>query len=76
MKSEKPIRKKRQLSSAGGSQAHRKGKLAAHRADVRSSQQGDLLIAAIGASTELLKHLPGDTGMAFIFIQHLGTKAC
>jgi two-component system CheB/CheR fusion protein len=36
------------------------------------------LIVAIGASaggleavTELLKHLPGDTGMAFVYIQHL-----
>jgi two-component system, chemotaxis family, CheB/CheR fusion protein len=42
---------------------------------------GDLLIAAIGASaggmeafTELLNHLPADTGMAFVLIQHLDPK--
>jgi two-component system, chemotaxis family, CheB/CheR fusion protein len=43
-----------------------------------SRGKDDLLIAAIGASaggiesaSELLKHLPGDTEMAFVLIQHL-----
>jgi chemotaxis response regulator CheB len=38
----------------------------------------DLLVVAIGASasgieaiTELVRHLPPDTGMAFVLIQHL-----
>jgi two-component system, chemotaxis family, CheB/CheR fusion protein len=41
----------------------------------------ELLITAIGASaggiesfTELLEHLPSDTGMAFVFVQHLDPK--
>lgn len=44
-------------------------------------EQDDLLIAAIGASaggieafSELLKHLPSDTGMAFVLVQHLDPK--
>ena len=42
------------------------------------TQNKPFLIVAIGASaggleavTELLKHLPANTGMAFIYIQHL-----
>ncbi|HVH69928.1 MAG TPA: chemotaxis protein CheB, partial [Candidatus Dormibacteraeota bacterium] len=43
-----------------------------------SDRKNDLLIAAIGASaggieaiTELLSHVPADTGMAFVLVQHL-----
>jgi two-component system, chemotaxis family, CheB/CheR fusion protein len=43
--------------------------------------QNDLLIAAIGASaggieaiTELLSHVPADTGMAFVLVQHLDSS--
>ena len=46
-----------------------------------SSQQGEFLIAGVGASaggveafTELLTNLPADTGMAFVLIQHLDPK--
>ena len=46
-----------------------------------SHARSDLLIAAIGASaggiesfTDLLGELPSDTGMAFVFIQHLDPK--
>jgi len=48
--------------------------------EVRARSSG-LLVAAIGASaggieafTELLRHLPVDTGMAFVLIQHLDPK--
>jgi len=44
----------------------------------QSDRKDDLLIAAIGASaggieatTELLSHVPPDTGMAFVLVQHL-----
>ena len=45
---------------------------------VRGLDAGDVPVVGVGASaggleafTELLKHLPSDTGMAFVFIQHL-----
>ena len=44
-------------------------------------RRGDFLIAAVGASaggvealSELMTNLPGDTGMAFVLIQHLDPK--
>ena len=44
-------------------------------------QQNDVLVVAIGASaggleafTELLSHVPTDTGMAFVLVQHLDPK--
>jgi two-component system CheB/CheR fusion protein len=44
----------------------------------QADRNNDLLIAAIGASaggieatTELLSHVPADTGMAFVLVQHL-----
>jgi two-component system, chemotaxis family, CheB/CheR fusion protein len=43
--------------------------------------ENDVLVVAIGASaggleafTDLLTHLPADTGMAFVFVQHLDPK--
>src|SRR6516164_921325 len=46
-----------------------------------SSGAGDFVVVAIGASaggieavTELVKHLPADTGMGFVLIQHLDPK--
>jgi two-component system CheB/CheR fusion protein len=46
-----------------------------------SSGGGDFVVVAIGASaggieavTELVKHLPADTGMGFVLIQHLDPK--
>jgi two-component system CheB/CheR fusion protein len=45
---------------------------------INKDSKSDLLIAAIGASaggieaiTELLSHVPADTGMAFVLVQHL-----
>ncbi len=45
---------------------------------VRGQDEGDMPVVGVGASaggleafTELLKHLPCDTGMVFVFIQHL-----
>jgi two-component system CheB/CheR fusion protein len=50
-------------------------------ADARGDPAKDLLIAGVGASaggvealTELVSHLPCDTGMAFVLIQHLAPK--
>jgi two-component system, chemotaxis family, CheB/CheR fusion protein len=48
------------------------------KAPDQNKSKNDLLIAAIGASaggieacTELVSHLPTDTGMAFVLVQHL-----
>jgi two-component system CheB/CheR fusion protein len=48
------------------------------RTDDRDSDQARFPIVGIGASaggldafTQLLRHLPNDTGMAFVLIQHL-----
>src|SRR5262249_3357844 len=53
----------------------------AGKKDGAASPNHDFLVAAIGASaggieafTELIKNLPDDTGMAFVFIQHLDPK--
>jgi len=47
----------------------------------QQEDQKDVVVAAIGASaggleafTELLSHLPADTGMAFVLVQHLDPK--
>jgi two-component system, chemotaxis family, CheB/CheR fusion protein len=85
MKSKKPIRGRRQSSSAGVPRPKETAGVKENRAtpseDEPSRASGDLLIVAIGASaggiessTELLRHLPGDMGMAFVFIQHLDPK--
>ncbi|HEU5410118.1 MAG TPA: chemotaxis protein CheB [Candidatus Acidoferrales bacterium] len=54
--------------------------LASEQLTASGNREG-LLISAIGASaggieafTELLKNLPGDTGMAFVLVQHLDPK--
>jgi two-component system CheB/CheR fusion protein len=65
MKSKSPTRKRRLIT-----------------AETRAANaKDDFLIAAIGASaggiealTELMRHLPVDTGMAFVLIQHLDPK--
>jgi two-component system, chemotaxis family, CheB/CheR fusion protein len=59
-------------------------KLIAANANPEAKQQEDqkdVVVAAIGASaggleafTELLSHLPADTGMAFVLVQHLDPK--
>jgi two-component system, chemotaxis family, CheB/CheR fusion protein len=48
---------------------------------VAPAEQNGFLVAAVGASaggieafTELIRNLPADTGMAFVFIQHLDPK--
>src|SRR5215831_1401635 len=47
----------------------------------QSASRDDLLIVAVGASaggieafTDLISHLPVDTGMAYVLIQHLDPK--
>ena len=54
---------------------------AAPESTSEESSESDVLVVAIGASaggleafTELLSHLPLDTGMAFVFVQHLDPK--
>jgi two-component system, chemotaxis family, CheB/CheR fusion protein len=85
MKSKKSIHKNENPSPKSGAATEQSGR----RKEVPSSDAehpfprgaNDLLIAAIGASaggiesaTELLNHLPSNTGMAFILIQHLDPK--
>ena len=86
MKSNKPHGKKGNSSSQVNSSDKQTGprKLAAVRDgdETRAPRIGsELLITAIGASaggiesfSELLEHLPSDTGMAFVLIQHLDPK--
>ena len=86
MKSKKPIRGKRKSSpQADSSSKHPTGSKEGgdRQTNLSAGTQGgsDLLIAAIGASaggiesfSELLRHLPADTGMAFVLIQHLDPK--
>ena len=54
---------------------------AAAESSPEERSENDLLVVAIGASaggleafTELLSHLPTDTGMAFVLVQHLDPK--
>jgi chemotaxis response regulator CheB len=54
------------------------GPEAAVASPVRGHAESDISVVGVGASaggleafTELLKHLPSDTGMAFVLIQHL-----
>jgi two-component system, chemotaxis family, CheB/CheR fusion protein len=56
-------------------------KAPATNASPNEKQQHNLVVVAIGASaggleafTELLSHLPSDTGMAFVLVQHLDPK--
>lgn len=58
-----------------------RSKVAKLQVPVRLASKDDLLIAAIGASaggieafTELMSHLPVDSGMAFVLVQHLDPK--
>ena len=58
-----------------------RSKAAKLQTPVRLAWKDDLLIAAIGASaggieafTELMSHLPVDSGMAFVLVQHLDPK--
>ena len=86
MKSKKPIQKQPRKSSAGEASRGKETTAVNKKLEARTSNTGskpseDLLIAAIGASaggiessTELLKNLPGDTGVAFILIQHMDPK--
>src|SRR5271154_5564879 len=56
-------------------------KITRKESPVPAGTHNDLLIAAIGASAggieafiELVRNLPGNTGMAFVLIQHLDPK--
>jgi two-component system, chemotaxis family, CheB/CheR fusion protein len=58
-----------------------KGKQTPESSETQRSSGNQLLVAAIGASaggieafTEFLRHLPVDTGLAFVLIQHLDPK--
>jgi two-component system, chemotaxis family, CheB/CheR fusion protein len=90
MKSKKPNGGKENVSPKAGSSSQGSGQSPVRsreeRAEAINAVDGgrperQLLVAAIGASaggiesfTELLGHLPADTGMAFVLIQHLDPK--
>ena len=86
MKTNKPNGEKGSSSSRVNSSdkqaARRKQAISPDGDEARAASAGsELLITAIGASaggiesfTELLEHLPADTGMAFVLIQHLDPK--
>src|SRR5262245_61256656 len=78
-----PKNKRKPQSGSDGSAARKsktrstKGKDNSEGTDGQSAQ-GDFNIVCLGASagglesvTQLLKHLPADTGMAFVLVQHL-----
>jgi two-component system CheB/CheR fusion protein len=72
---------KRKTSTKKRTHDEKPSKPIAANASPETNQQDELVVAAIGASaggleafTELLSHLPPDTGMAFVLVQHLDPK--
>ena len=72
---------KRKTPTKDRAQDEKPSKPMAANAILEANQQEDVVVVAIGASaggleafTELLSHLPPDTGMAFVLVQHLDPK--
>jgi two-component system, chemotaxis family, CheB/CheR fusion protein len=75
------LKQKPRLTQKSGAQAKIQSIAAPRRRHAVKARNGPFPVVGIGASaggleafTDLLKHLPPDTGMAFVLVQHLAPK--